>query len=293
MRASHRSYSVSLAHATDRGGALPAAGVSLTSPENDGRPLTKVAHPMSISLAGRNIAHRFDSVVALDQITIDVPAGHSLALVGESGSGKTTLLRCFNRMVEPTGTVEVGGRDVRAQEVVTLRRRLGYVPQHGGLLPHWDVLRNVALVPQLLGAADASVTAREALDLVGMDSARFGPRFPHELSGGQRQRVALARALAARPGAILMDEPFGALDAITRADLQAAFDGVRRAIGITTLLVTHDLAEAVRLADEIAVMRAGRVEQCAAPATILSAPATEYVAALVERARAGYADLRA
>jgi osmoprotectant transport system ATP-binding protein len=246
---------------------------------------------MSISLAARDLVHRFDSVVALDHVTVEVQAGRSVVLVGESGSGKTTLLRCFNRLVEPTGVVEVDGVDVCAQEVVTLRRRLGYVPQHGGLLPHWRVLRNVALVPTLLGMPDADAAARDALELVGMPSARFGARFPHELSGGQRQRVALARALAARPGAILMDEPFGALDAITRGDLQAAFAGVRRTLGITTLLVTHDLGEAARLADAIVVMRAGRVEQCATPSVLLRHPATEYVAALVERARAGYAEL--
>ncbi|HTR77178.1 MAG TPA: ATP-binding cassette domain-containing protein, partial [Gemmatimonadaceae bacterium] len=174
---------------------------------------------------------------------------------------------------------------------VVLRRRLGYVPQNGGLLPHWRVLRNVALVPTLVGLRDPGAAARAALSLVGLAPDDFASRFPHELSGGQRQRVALARALAARPGAILLDEPFGALDAITRADLQAAFSDVRRDLGITTLLVTHDLSEAARLSDEIAVMRRGRIEQCESVGRVLREPATPYVSALVARAFAGYTEL--
>jgi osmoprotectant transport system ATP-binding protein len=250
------------------------------------RPSTYTVH-MPDSLAAHDVSHRYGATVALDGVSIDVPPGSALALVGESGSGKTTLLRCFNRMVEPQrGVVRVGETDVRAQPVVALRRRIGYVPQDGGLLPHWRVARNVALVPALSGASDATDRARDALALVGLPADRYGARFPHELSGGQRQRVALARALAARPGVILLDEPFGAVDAITRADLQTAFADVRREIGVTTLLVTHDLAEAARLADRVAVMRAGRVEQCAPFAEIMASPATEYVATLLARASA-------
>jgi osmoprotectant transport system ATP-binding protein len=248
---------------------------------------------MPTPLAARNISHRFGSVVALDDVSIDVPAGRAVALVGESGSGKTTLLRCFNRLVEPQrGEVRVGDQDVRAQPAVLLRRGIGYVQQHGGLLPHWRVLRNVALVPMLRGMADAENAARSALDLVGLPSSNFGNRFPHELSGGQRQRVALARSIAARPGVILLDEPFGALDAISRAELQESFDAMRRDLSVTTLLVTHDLAEAGRLADEVVVMRAGRIEQQGTMRTLISAPATEYVARLIERARAGLEALR-
>jgi osmoprotectant transport system ATP-binding protein len=154
------------------------------------------------------------------------------------------------------------------------------------------VLRNAALVPTLLGMPNATELAESALALVGLPAARYGARFPHELSGGQRQRVALARALAARPGVILLDEPFGAVDAITRADLQSAFADVRKEVGVTTLLVTHDLAEAARLADAVAVMRAGRIEQCAPFATLASSPATEYVAELLSRATAGAEALR-
>jgi osmoprotectant transport system ATP-binding protein len=248
---------------------------------------------MSTPLAARNVSHRFGSVVALDDVSVKVPAGRAVALVGESGSGKTTLLRCFNRLVEPlSGEVRVGDRDVRTQAAVSLRREIGYVQQHGGLLPHWRVLRNVALVPTLREMPDATAAAADALELVGLPAAVFGNRFPHELSGGQRQRVALARSIAAKPGVILLDEPFGALDAISRADLQEAFDRMRRDLSVTTLLVTHDLAEAGRLADEVVVMRAGRIEQQGTMRTLISAPTTEYVARLIERARAGLEALR-
>ena len=225
---------------------------------------------MPISLAARNVSHHFGSVAALDDVSIDVPAGKAVALVGESGSGKTTLLRCFNRLIEPErGQVSVGEKDVSAQPPVLLRREIGYVQQHGGLLPHWRVLRNVALVPTLQQMSDAADAARQALELVGLPAAKFGSRFPHELSGGQRQRVALARSIAARPGVVLLDEPFGALDAISRADLQETFDTLRRDLSVTTLLVTHDLAEAGRLADEVVVMRNGRVEQSGTMRTLI------------------------
>ena len=249
---------------------------------------------MPTSLSARNVSHRFGSVIALDDVSIDVPAGKAVALVGESGSGKTTLLRCFNRLVEPErGEVRVGENDVRTQSPVLLRRQMGYVQQHGGLLPHWRVLRNVALVPTLQQMSDATEIARQALELVGLSATTFGSRFPHELSGGQRQRVALARSIAARPGVVLLDEPFGALDAISRADLQETFDALRRDLSVTTLLVTHDLAEAGRLADEVVVMRKGRVEQGGTMRSLILAPATEYVARLIERARASLEALRA
>jgi osmoprotectant transport system ATP-binding protein len=249
---------------------------------------------MPISLAAHNVSHRFGNVVALDDVSIDVPAGRATALVGESGSGKTTLLRCFNRLVEPErGQVMVGGEDVRAQSPVLLRRGIGYVQQHGGLLPHWRVLRNVALVPTLQHMSDSADAARRALELVGLPAAQFGSRFPHELSGGQRQRAALARSIAARPGVILLDEPFGALDAISRAELQESFDNLRHDLTVTTLLVTHDLAEAGRLAEEVVVMRKGRIEQRGRMRDLIRAPATDYVARLIERARAGLEALSA
>jgi len=184
---------------------------------------------MPSAVAARNVSHRFGDVVALSDVSIEVPVGTASALVGESGSGKTTLLRCFNRLVEPlSGEIVVRDRNVRDQDVIELRRGIGYVQQHGGLIPHWRVLRNVALVPRLRGQQDVDAKARDALELVGLPSAQFGYRFPHELSGGQRQRVALARSIAARPEVILLDEPFGALDAISRAELQTAFDDLRQ-----------------------------------------------------------------
>jgi len=249
---------------------------------------------MSASLSARNVVHRFGNVVALDGVSLDVAAGQATAIVGESGSGKTTLLRCFNRLVEPdAGEILVDNRDVRLQHPVDLRRSIGYVQQHGGLLPHWRVLRNVELVPVLRGMDDANAAAARALDLVGLPAADFGSRFPHELSGGQRQRVALARSIAARPGVILLDEPFGALDAISRADLQGSFTELRKELGLTTLLVTHDLAEAGRLADQIVVMRRGKVEQHGPMQALVQTPATSYVAQLIEKARAGLEPLLA
>ncbi len=249
---------------------------------------------MSISLTARNVSHHFGNVVALDDVSIDVPAGRATALVGESGSGKTTLLRCFNRLVQPErGQVMVGDNDVRTQSPVFLRRGIGYVQQHGGLLPHWRVLRNVELVPTLQHMPDSADAARRALELVGLPAAQFGSRFPHELSGGQRQRVALARSIAARPGVILLDEPFGALDAISRAELQESFDNLRHDLSVTTLLVTHDLAEAGRLSEEVVVMRKGKIEQRGSMRDLVRAPATDYVALLIERARAGLEALRA
>ena len=226
--------------------------------------------------------------MALDDVSLEVSRGQCVALVGESGAGKTTLLRCFNRMIVPAeGTVAVDDRDVASQQVEQLRRGIGYVPQHGGLLPHWTVLRNVALVPELLHQSDSGAAARHALGQVGLPAADFGSRYPGELSGGQRQRVALARAIAARQSVLLMDEPFGSLDAISRADLQTLCASLRRELGVTTLLVTHDLLEADLLADEIVVMRAGRIEQRGTLELLKSAPATSYVASLLERARVG------
>ena len=249
---------------------------------------------MSTSLSARNVSHHFGSVQALDAVSLDVAAGRATAIVGESGSGKTTLLRCFNRLVEPDrGEIFVGDRDVRAQSPVLLRRDIGYVQQHGGLLPHWRVLRNVALVPTLREMPDAEGAARRALDLVGLPPAEFASRFPHELSGGQRQRVALARSIAARPDVILLDEPFGALDAISRSDLQESFRNLRNELAVTTLLVTHDLAEAGRLANEVVVMRKGRIEQRGTMSDLVHAPATDYVGRLIEKARAGLEALRA
>jgi osmoprotectant transport system ATP-binding protein len=239
-----------------------------------------------LALRAHNVTKRFGPTLALDRISLEIPRAGCVVLVGESGSGKTTLLRCFNRLVDPdSGTVLVEGEDAARLDPIVLRRRIGYVPQDGGLLPHWQVRRNVELVPWLRNVSNARELAVKALELVGLDPEVFGGRWPRELSGGQRQRVAVARALAARPDVVLLDEPFGALDAITRADLQRSFDNIRRGLGVTTVLVTHDLHEAFILGDRIVVLRQGRVEQSAAPAELRQAPANDYVRELLERAR--------
>ncbi len=226
-------------------------------------------------------------MTALSQVTLLVPAGSLVALVGESGSGKTSLLRCFNRMLEPdAGTICIDETNVMSLDAVPLRRRIGYVPQNGGLLPHWTVLRNVAVVPRLNGAPDPDALARIALERCGLSSDTFGQRFPHELSGGQRQRAALARAIAASQDLLLLDESFSALDAISRHELLESFSELRRSLGLTAILVTHDIGEAARLADRIAVMRAGRIEQCAPLGELIATPATPYVHELLTRAQA-------
>ena len=236
-------------------------------------------------LVATDVSHAFGMTRALDGVSLSVARDECVALVGESGSGKTTLMRCFNALVRPDrGAVRTLGEDVAHHDAVALRRRVGYVPQHGGLLPHWTVWRNAALVPALAARADAATRVGDALALAGVD-ATLHDRLPHELSGGQRQRVALARALADHPPVVLLDEPFGALDAISRVELHDALIALRTQRTFAALLVTHDLAEAARLADRIAVMRDGRIEQCATWETLRHAPATPYVASLLARAR--------
>ncbi|MDA0328779.1 MAG: ATP-binding cassette domain-containing protein [Gemmatimonadetes bacterium] len=238
-----------------------------------------------MALDARAVTKTYGAVTALNGISLQVAQGSCVALVGESGSGKTTLLRTFNAMVAPdTGAISVAGQDVRRSNPVELRRSVGYVQQEGGLLPHWTVLQNVALVPWLRGVADADERARKALDLMELPAADFGARWPRELSGGQRQRAALARALAGGPEVLLLDEPFGALDAITRVDVRRRFSALRRTLGWTVLLVTHDLREAFELADEIAVMRSGTIEHIGPPSALLSGASTPYVRELVEKA---------
>ena len=237
------------------------------------------------ALEARDVTKRYGAVAALAGVSLRVALGSCTALVGESGSGKTTLLRTFNRMVDPdSGAVLVAGRDAAALDPVALRRSIGYVEQQGGLLPHWTVLRNASLVPWLRRSPDADRVAREALDLVGLPAHEFAGRWPEELSGGQRQRAALARALAGGPDVLLLDEPFGALDAITRAEVQTVFAGLRRDLAVTTLLVTHDLRVAFALADQVVVLRFGRVEQAAPPDALRGRPATAYVAELLDKA---------
>ncbi|WP_242448161.1 ATP-binding cassette domain-containing protein [Cellulomonas sp. WB94] len=226
-----------------------------------------------------------DGTVAVDDLTLEVNEHELLALVGPSGCGKSTTLRMANRLVEPTsGRILLGGEDVTHVDAVGLRRRMGYVIQHVGLFPHRTVAQNVSTVPQLLRWDRARSRARvsELLELVGLDPDVYGRRYPHELSGGERQRVGVARALAADPPVLLMDEPFGAVDPVGRRRLQGEFRRIQRELGTTVMLVTHDVDEAVRLADRIAVLSpGGHLEQLADPVQVLAAPASPAVADLV------------
>jgi osmoprotectant transport system ATP-binding protein len=243
----------------------------------------------SLALEISDVRKRYGAVVALNGVSLALGPRECLSIVGESGSGKTTLLRLINRLVTAdSGAVCVAGRNVRDIDPVELRRRIGYVPQDGGLLPHWTVERNAALVPRLERRVDSVERARGALSLVGLESALFATRWPHELSGGQRQRVALARALASDPTLLLLDEPFSALDAISRADLQQVFVQLRTQRPHTAVLVTHDLSEALRLGDKVAVMRKGSLEQVGTPSAVVRQPASVYVRELVERARSAW-----
>ena len=210
----------------------------------------------------------------LRQVSLSVAAGQTVALVGRSGSGKTTLLRLVNRLLDPdSGDVFVDGLSTRAWNPVDLRRRTGYVIQDAGLFPHVTVAGNIATVPRLLEWPSARIEARvdELLTLVGLDPAVFRGRWPDQLSGGQRQRAGLARALAADPPLLLMDEPFGALDPITKGELHAEFQRVQRTLHRSVILVTHDMAEACLLADQIAVLHDGEVIACDTPANVVAA----------------------
>jgi len=222
---------------------------------------------------------------AVDDVSLDVPAGELLVLLGPSGCGKSTLLRTINRLIVPdSGTIEVDGRDVRDETPEALRRGIGYVIQAVGLFPHMTVGRNVGIVPELLGWERARIEARvdELLELVRLDPQRYRSRMPRELSGGEQQRVGVARALAAEPRVLLMDEPFGAVDAIVRTALQDETLRIHRALGATILFVTHDVDEALRLADRIVVMSAGKIVQADAPLHMLAKPATPYVERLMD-----------
>jgi osmoprotectant transport system ATP-binding protein len=224
------------------------------------------------------------AAAAVDGVDLTIESGTFAVLLGPSGCGKSTLLRTINRLVEPTaGTVLLDGVDVREREATELRRGIGYVIQAVGLFPHYTVAQNVAVVPTLLGWDKARIARRvdELLALVSLEPARYRERKPRQLSGGEAQRVGVARALAAEPRVLLMDEPFAAVDAIVRASLQDEIARVHRELGTTIVFVTHDVDEALRLADRIVVLNAGRVVQAGAPATILEHPADAFVRDLV------------
>lgn len=225
---------------------------------------------------------------AVRDVSLTIGGRELVALVGESGSGKTTLLRMINRLVEPDdGEVRVDGQAAASVDAVALRRRIGYVIQQAGLFPHLSVGDNVAVVPRLLGWQEAEVAARvdELLAMVGLPATEYRARLPEQLSGGQRQRVGVARALAARPKILLLDEPFGALDPITRVALQDELRRIHAELGLTTIMVTHDLVEALTLADRVAVMFRGELKQVATPQELMAHPADAYVARLTELAR--------
>jgi osmoprotectant transport system ATP-binding protein len=226
-----------------------------------------------------------DGTTAVDQLTMDIRDGEICVLVGPSGCGKTTTMRMINRLIEPTdGKILVDGQDISKMDPVDLRRGIGYVIQQVGLFPHQTVAQNVATVPKLLGWPKERTAARvrTLLDLVGLDPDQYANRYPSELSGGQRQRAGVARALAADPPVLLMDEPFGAIDPITRARLQAEFLRLQEQVRKTVVFVTHDIEEAVRLGDRIAIMaEGGHLQQYDTPARILGSPATPFVADFV------------
>lgn len=229
-----------------------------------------------------------DGASAVKNLSLTVGHGELLVLIGESGCGKTTTLNMINRLIAPSaGTIRLEGEDIAALDAVQLRRHIGYVFQEIGLFPHMTVEENIAITPRLLGWPPSERASRtyELMALVRLEPEQYARRFPRELSGGQRQRVGLARALAARPKIMLMDEPFGALDPLTRDDLSEDYRRIHDALGLTTILVTHDITEAFLLADRIAVMRNGELVQAGTPHELVTTPADAFVRAFIESPR--------
>lgn len=225
---------------------------------------------------------------SVDAVSLAIATGEFLALIGPSGSGKTTLLSMVNRLIEPSsGRATIDGKDTQSVDAAVLRRRIGFVFQDVGLFPHMTIAENVGITLRLLRAAPAEIAARvdELLALVRLDPPVYRERLPAALSGGQRQRVGLARALAAKPSIMLMDEPFGAIDPLTRDDIASDYRTIHDSLGLTTLFVTHDMTEAFLLADRIAIMRSGKLVQVGKPADLLASPADDFVRAMVESPR--------
>ena len=233
----------------------------------------------------RNVTKKFpDGTLAVEDFSLVLPSRKTTVLVGSSGSGKTTLLRMINRMVDPSsGSIEIDGEDTSRLEPVALRRRIGYVMQNSGLLPHLKVIDNVATVPILnrVPKKQARADALRLLDTVGLDRA-LADKYPSQLSGGQQQRVGVARGLAADPNILLMDEPFGAVDPIVRAELQTELIRLQRELDKTVVFVTHDIDEAFLLGDQVVILeKGGRIAQVGSPTEILAAPANEFVASFI------------
>ncbi len=238
----------------------------------------------------RQVRKAFGATRAIDDVSLAIGRGELVALIGASGSGKSTLLKMINRLVEhDSGMILFQGEEIRSFRAEDLRRRMGYVIQSIGLFPHWSVARNIATVPVLLGWTAARVAARvdELLALLNLDPALYRERWPHQLSGGQQQRVGVARALAADPEVLLMDEPFGALDPLTRESLQQELARIHKASGKTIVLVTHDIEEALRLATRIVLVDHGRIVQDGTPAQLLAEPANDFVSDFVGRGDLG------
>ena len=240
----------------------------------------------SLELEAINLSKTFpDGTTALRNVNWGVRTGETMVLIGESGSGKSTLLRMLNRLDNPTkGEIHLQGQDIREQNAISLRRHIGYVQQDGGLLPHWTVEKNIGLVPKLLGwsSEQCREQVHNLLNLVQLDSLTHGIRYPSELSGGQRQRVAIARALAGDPSIVLLDEPFGALDALTKIGLQEQFLDLKHRLKKTMVLITHDLHEAFYLGDRVAVMKEGRLLQIGTPQDLILHATHEYVRSLID-----------
>ena len=242
--------------------------------------------PQNVIIRFNNIGRQFpNGTQAIRALNLQIVQGETLVLIGESGSGKTTLLRMCNQLDHPTsGEIYLYDQPLSQEDPISLRRNMGYVQQDGGLLPHWTVEQNIQLVPILLKWDQQMISERvtELLKLVGLDIVHYRHRYPMQLSGGQRQRVAFARALAADPDIILLDEPFGALDALTRREFQNQFLDLKRQLGKTMILVTHDIDEALRLGDRIGVMKAGRLLQVGNHYEIRNNPSDPYITKLLD-----------
>lgn len=237
-----------------------------------------------------HVGKRYGEIEVVSDLSLSIKAGEFCVLIGPSGSGKTTTLRMINRLIEhDSGRILFDGAEIRSFAPEALRRRMGYAIQSIGLFPHWTVEENIAAVPKLLGWPKAKIHDRvtELLGLVGLDAAIYRGRYPQHLSGGQQQRVGVARALAAEPQVLLMDEPFGALDPVTRDALQAEMLRIHAASGTTIVLVTHDMDEAIRLGSRIVILDQGRIAQAGSPREILTHPGSDFVADFIGRDEMG------